>query len=895
MKLLRVILASIAIVAAGAFDAHAQGGDGFSSEVANRFLMQLNAWPQEKIYIHTDRDHYLSGDTIWFRTHVVNGRTHIPASVSRFVYVDLISPTGDVAYNAKLVVREGGIYSGHIALMETAPSGTYTMRAYTNFMKNAGAEYFPVKRIRISDQAVIDIPARMEFTQRGKGRVRGELTIQDTRTGHSIDNQMIYVSVNDKFIDAREVGERGRLTFSARLEDPAARNVVTVEYDDFIRYFTIPAPDDDFDVSFLPEGGYLIHGVGCTVGFKALRSDGTSVDVTGRIVDVDGNELAKFDTAYKGMGEFNILPYKGARYYAECAGPSGDTLRFELPEVRDDAVALALKHSNDNIFVQAQSPAGFTPKMPLHIIMHTRGNPLLIHTLRMPAEVVKLDRADFPSGVLHVLLTDGDFNVLSERLTFISNDDQAHSTVTVDREEYGKREPVEVTATVTDAAGNPLQGSFSVAVTDKIMAGPDGTSDIFTELLLASDLRGYVEDPAWYFSPDNGQAALGLEALMLTQGWRRYDVPKMLKGEFHKPTEYLELGDAVSGKVITLFRQNPVDKSPVTILINEPPFVNTTVTGQEGTFEFDGFDIPEGSRIFVQALSEKGKKRVELVVDQPEEMPVDPALLVVDRPQNAEGADTQTDTTYLHRVNSQLTNWNLDDVLTIEEVVVTAKVADRGFYSRQFLMGRTFEKKYIDRLGMSRMELLLMRLAPMMNYWGDSISYRNKPVRIIFDNWDVEPTHLGYFMSMSTNDIEYIEMARDEETMPFGYDFANGGPMYGLVFAVYSKGGKGIHNFVNRNFNTKTINPLGYQKAVEFYSPKYETEEENQVAVNDRRITLHWLPNLRTDAEGKATFRFWTADIPWTEYSILIEGVTDDGKAVHSTGKVVIGAPDSYY
>ena len=50
--------------------------------IQDRFKDQLMLFPQEKLYLHTDKSAYIAGDTIWFRAHVVDAATHIPATVS---------------------------------------------------------------------------------------------------------------------------------------------------------------------------------------------------------------------------------------------------------------------------------------------------------------------------------------------------------------------------------------------------------------------------------------------------------------------------------------------------------------------------------------------------------------------------------------------------------------------------------------------------------------------------------------------------------------------------------------------------------------------------------------------------------------------------------------------
>ena len=147
-------------------------------------------------------------------------------------------------------------------------------------------------------------------------------------------------------------------------------------------------------------------------------------------------------------------------------------------------------------------------------------------------------RNDFPDGVLQFLLLDRENRPLSERLLFCYDEDrQPQVTATQDKPRYGRREKVSLTLDFKDAGGNPLTGDFSVSVTDNRIVASRRPNDIRTSLLLESELRGYVEDPAFYFDEREPARRQAADALMLTQGWRRYDIPAVLLGEYAEPSE----------------------------------------------------------------------------------------------------------------------------------------------------------------------------------------------------------------------------------------------------------------------------------------------------------------------------------------------------------------------
>ena len=73
------------------------------------------------------------------------------------------------------------------------------------------------------------------------------------------------------------------------------------------------------------------------------------------------------------------------------------------------------------------------------------------------------------------------------------------------------------------------------------------------------------------------------------------------------------------------------------------------------------------------------------------------------------------------------------------------------------------------------------------------------------------------------------------------------------------------------------IGYLSYAENAEFYAPQYPTEESRKIIDSDKRTTIHWEPNIRLNEKGETGLSFYTADRPST-YTIVIEGITDDGK-----------------
>ena len=75
----------------------------------------------------------------------------------------------------------------------------------------------------------------------------------------------------------------------------------------------------------------------------------------------------------------------------------------------------------------------------------------------------------------------------------------------------------------------------------------------------------------------------------------------------------------------------------------------------------------------------------------------------------------------------------------------------------------------------------------------------------------------------------------------------------------------------------KVVPYLGYTSPKTFYQPMYSVEKNRNSNLPDYRTTLYWQPDLVCNEEGKAEFRFYTADDK-SDYTIVIEGIGLNGE-----------------
>jgi hypothetical protein len=103
--------------------------------LTQKFLRYCQAVPREEVFLHTDREEYISGEEMWFNAYVIDRQSSKVSLNSRIVYFELLNSVNRPVIQ-KRVLTDNGFGAGQIVLPDTLSTGTYTIRAYTNWMKN---------------------------------------------------------------------------------------------------------------------------------------------------------------------------------------------------------------------------------------------------------------------------------------------------------------------------------------------------------------------------------------------------------------------------------------------------------------------------------------------------------------------------------------------------------------------------------------------------------------------------------------------------------------------------------------------------------------------------------------------------------------------------------------
>lgn len=846
--------------------------DGFARMYANSL--------QEKVYLMTDKPYYSAGERIWIRGWVVDAVSHTGQTPTNYLYVDLIDAGDNLVQRIK-IKRDSTGFSNAIDLPSDIKAGSYSLVAFTQWQTNWSEDFFFRRRIEIGNS--IDDVVSHEVSY-----VLGE---DSTATAlvrfYGFDGP--YAGYRVQCTEKRE-DKRDR-NFTLRTD---SYGQVRVEYTpiegavgeidmllevpnrNFKTTVLLPDVNNSIYVDFMPEGGDLIAGTTQRVAFKAIGADGYGRDVVGVVRDASGAEVCPFVAQHRGMGVFEFAPKAGTIYYAEVEH-NGRKLHYAMPAVKSDGCALRAEHEGDKWECEVLSSSEFD-RSTLGALVHSRG--ALVYMVNDVTGRFSIPENVLLEGISQVAIYDRmTGTIYSERLLFRHPSEQFVVQTETDRPVTRKRQKVTLDIKVANASGITIKGDYAAAVTDRRMVRRNGTDEnVVTSLLLTSDLGGFVEAPADYF----GVAREHTDLLMMTQGWRRFDIGEVVRDSMALPTVGFEQTQAIEGRVFNAFNREPKGAQLVVHDSYTNRFEHFELGDERnGKFRVEGLDFPDSTIFMVSALNRKGQDNVLGVEFVPTRLPF-PKAQILARLKDGK-IEKYIPSEYLNTNKEKYYQEGGMRVIDIEEIVVRAKPLEssvfKGVIPIHELPVAKFAKTHTtawdlalklhgvfampDGTFVTREKRGALTITEVLESEEVNLSpAKNVVPRIYVD--DLE-TPIEELLQIPSEDVVSVSLVPSYRAGLYGPDDLP----QALIF--YKLKPDHLRKY-RKNASVNSIAPLGYKQAVEFYQPKYDVPNQP-----DLRTTVAWVPAVQFDDEGRATIEFYTADRT-TDYDVVVEGITDDGR-----------------
>lgn len=835
--------------------------------IANFSLMERI--PKEKLYLHLDKPFYGAGEKIWFKGYLVNAITHQDNAQSNFIITELINRSDSIVERKKIRRDSLGFHNA-FTLPATLPAGDYYLRGYSNWMLNEDPDFFFSRNIKIGNSIDNTIVSSIEYQQEDDTHYTAKIKFTSNVQAVFENTTIKYLYLENGKIKnkgKKKTDENGWISISLPdLKSPVARRI-EVEFDDpqyiYKRTFHLPVFTNDFDVKFFPEGGALINIPHQNVAFKAQGADGFSKEIEGFLFNSKGDTLTNFRSEHNGMGIFTMNPVNNETYYVTVRTNDSITKRFDLPAIEPKGISIAMSHYKQEIRYEIQKTEATEWPQKLFLLAHTRGKLAILQPINPKRTFGKMNDSLFTEGITHFMLIDEQGNALSERLIFVPDHKPNQWQITTDQPTYGKREKVSLQIAAKDSEGNPVEGTFSVSITDRKSIQPDSLADnILSNLLLTSDLKGYVEDPAFYFLNQDARTLRSIDYLMMTHGWRRHKMENVLRTPSLNFTNYIEKGQTISGRIMGFFGAN-VKKGPICVLAPKYNIIATTETDEKGQFIVNT-SFRDSTTFLVQARTKKGFASVDILMDPPQ-YPV-----ATHKAPYFNGATTFMED-YLMNTRDQYYMEGGMRVYNLKEVTVTAKrerPSSKSIYTGG-INTYTVEEDRLQGYGQTAFDAA-SRLPSVTITNGSEIHIRNnsEPAIIVIDDIVYEDAS-DILKDIQVSDMSSISLLRGADAVILG-PRASGGAVVITLKDPRNLPARPAQGII-------TYTPLGYSESVEFYHPTYDTPEKKNAQRSDFRSTVYWNPELRLDAEGKATIEYYTPDSTAPE-DIIIEGVDKNGK-----------------
>lgn len=478
------------------------------------------------VHLSSDKAAYRPGEVMFLRA-VALDRISLVATEG-YIHARLVDPRGGTL-NTWIESLQDGVLSLNFPVPTDARGGLYS------FEIRDGEDAFAVESLPIlvrrfePPQLTKDLTLdRTTYAQGEEGyaslevsriaggaaagaRVNAELLID----GERVWNRTEMLDENGRMTVRFEVPfgvDRGEARFVARITDGGVVETA-------IKPFVVPT--GTVLVDLYPEGGALVGGSTARVYAECFDSLERPTSARGTVVDGNGRQVASFETRHQGRGRFTFVPEPGVDYELRLTEPVQAS--FALPEVKRRGVSFTASQDGFAPGEALDFDVFTTEQGPWILAAFCRGKLVAQDTFSGEGlQRLSLTCPDDVAGVLRVTLFDHRLQPVAERLVHRASGRKIQVSLRADHPTVipGERQHIEVRT--TDETGAPVSAVVGIGVSD--LANREvadryrvGLADQTWLLADVEELENVEE-----FLLDDPDAALHVDLLLGTRGWRRF-------------------------------------------------------------------------------------------------------------------------------------------------------------------------------------------------------------------------------------------------------------------------------------------------------------------------------------------------------------------------------------
>jgi hypothetical protein len=649
-------------------------------------------------------------------------------------------------------------------------------------------------------------------------------------------------------------------------------------------------------LQFFPEGGDIIEGTVNTIAFKANYNNGLPFFIDGVIKKQETGEVMMPLTAlHDGMGKLDLDFQPGDKYYAEWIDNNGIKQQTMLPAVKPRGVSLKLSVQKEKLYFNLFNKTGADS---LHVIMYMYQKVFYKTDIKVSAAepftgIIPITA--LPSGTMQVTVFDASWQPVAERVAFINNNNFSINAAINSKEiSTQKRGKNIIEVLVSDT----IPANMSLSISDADMNSETANNTILSDFLLKGDVKGYIHDPAYYFT-NNTDAALRtkLDLVMLTHGWRRYNWPDMMVQKMPSikfpADDYLGVYGQVDKETMGKLEKD----EPVNLIVKNIDSVNSffsVIPEKSGIIKQSGLVFYDSAQVYFTFNKSKllnkqmAFSRSNFTLSQPTAINNFNNYLLPDTAgimfnQNASLFNYYKNNKGVISFNTEKTmqgvvikagrgrNWRNDPLVKLDEKYASGMFSGGA---NSFSIDVLHDEKAWTKLDIYSYIRNVVPGLIIGNFnlaSGRSLSYAGIPVLVYIDEHEMTTSDLE---NLRLDEIAYIKMIPNFS----GRGADAGGRSINPAISVYTRKGDDLIDRRPKETDINMVKVAGYSPIKEFYSPDYSKSNTN--GGTDARTTLLWMPYILTDKTNrKVPITFYNNDFT-KKMRIVLEGINDEGKMI---------------